>query len=75
MNCKVMGILALVEKKGRCVVRLDKASGMTQITITKRPNGAFAVGTVPGSRVVAMNEMQVSVLLTDNRIFIEKWYA
>nr|CAK1256988.1 unknown function [Klebsiella phage vB_Kpn_K62PH164C2] len=29
MNCKVIGILALVEKKGRCVVRLDKASGMT----------------------------------------------
>lgn len=75
MNCKVMGILALVEKKGRCVVRLDKAAGMTQITITRRPNGAFAVGTVPGSRIVAMNEMQVSVLLTNNRIYIEKWYA
>ena len=75
MNCKVMGILALVAKKGRCVVRLDKASGMTQITITKRANGAFAVGTVPGSRVVAMNEMQISVLLTDNRVYIEKWYA
>ena len=75
MNCKVMGILALVQKQGRCVVRLDKASGMTQVTITKRPNGAFAVGTVPGARIVAMNEAQVSLLLTENRMFIEKWYA
>lgn len=75
MNCKVMGILALVEKKGRCVVRLDKAAGMTQITITKRPNGSFAVGTVPGHRIVPMNEMQVSLLLIENRIYIEKWYS
>lgn len=75
MNCKVMGIMALVNKSGRCVVKLARESGMTQITITKRPGGLFAVGTVPGSRIVSANEAEVLAMVNDNRIFIEKWYA
>lgn len=75
MNCKVMGILALVQKKGRCVVRLDKASGLTQITITKRTGDRYVVGTVPGSRIVNMNEAEVIATLEGSRVYIEKWYS
>ena len=48
---KTDSILAVLNAHGRVVLRMNRASCFTQITITKS-NGRYIIGTVPGGRLV-----------------------
>lgn len=48
---KTDSILAVLHAHGRVVLRMNRESGFTQITITKS-NGRYVVGTVPGTRLI-----------------------
>lgn len=53
---------------------MNRASGFTQITITKS-KGRYIIGTVPGARLVQSSLAGVTLTLESNRMFIEAWKA
>lgn len=71
---KTDSILAVLHANGRVVLRMNRASGFTQITITKS-NGRYIVGTVPGGRLVPSSLAGVTLTIESNSMFIEGWKA
>ena len=71
---KTDSILAVLNAHGRVVLRMNRASGLTQITITKS-KGSYIIGTVPGGRLVQSSLAGVTLTLESNRMFIEAWKA
>lgn len=71
---KTDSILAVLHANGRVVLRMNRASGFTQITITKS-NGRYIVGAVPGGRLVPSSLAGVTLTLESNSMFIEGWKA
>lgn len=71
---KTDSILAALNAHGRVVLRMNRASGFTQITITKSKND-YIIGTVPGSRLVPSSLAGVTITLKWNSMFIEAWKA
>lgn len=71
---KTDSILAVLNAHGRVVLRMNRASGFIQITITKS-KGRYIIGTVPGGRLVQSSLAGVTLTLESNRMFIEAWKA
>lgn len=71
---KTDSILAVLNAHGRVVLRMNRASGFAQITITKS-KGRYIIGTVPGGRLVQSSLAGVTLTLESNRMFIEAWKA
>lgn len=71
---KTDSILAVLNAHGRVVLRMNRASGFTHITITKS-KGRYIIGTVPGGRLVQSSLAGVTLTLESNRMFIEAWKA
>ena len=71
---KTDSILAVLNAHGRVVLRMNRASGFTKITITKS-KGRYIIGTVPGGRLVQSSLAGVTLTLESNRMFIEAWKA
>lgn len=69
---KTDSILGVLHAHGRVVLRMNRESGFTQITITKS-NGRYIVGTVPGARLVPSSLAGVTLTLESNSMFIESW--
>ncbi|QZE50432.1 polyribonucleotide nucleotidyltransferase [Klebsiella phage vB_KpnS-VAC2] len=69
---KTDAILAVLHANGRVILRMNRASGFTQITITKS-SGRYIVGTVPGGRLVPSSLAGVTLTLESNSMFIEGW--
>lgn len=62
-------ILSVLNAHGRVVLRMKRASGFTQITITKS-KGRYIIGTVPGSRLIQSTLDGVTLTLESKRMFI-----
>lgn len=71
---KTDSILAVLHAHGRVVLRMNRASGFTQITITKS-KGRYIVGTVSGSSLIPSSLAGVTLTLESNSMFIEGWKA
>lgn len=73
-HLKTDSILAVLNAHGYVVLRMNRASGFTQITITKS-RGRYIVGTVPGGRLIPSSLAGVTLMLESNSMFIEAWKA
>lgn len=73
MHVKTNNIMQHIEAHSRAVIKLDRASGYTQVTITKRSGGRYVIGTIPGARLVNATEAEVVALLENNRIYLNSW--
>lgn len=71
---KTDSILAVLNAHGRVVLRMNRASCFTQVTITKS-KGRYIIGTVPGGRLVQSSLAGVTLTLESNSMFIEGWKA
>lgn len=71
---KTDSILAVLHAHGRVVLRMNRASGFNQITITKS-KGRYIIGTVQGGLLVQSSLAGVTLTLESNRMFIEAWKA
>lgn len=72
MKLKTESIMKLIKTNGRAVLKMDRASGFNQLTITK-VKGGYAVGEHPGGRIKRMTESDVYALIDDLAFLIEKW--
>lgn len=72
MNTKTALILAHLGAHGKVTVKLDRASGLSTMTITKR-KGGFVVGTIPGGRLTSANLADIKATLIANSIYVESW--
>lgn len=73
MKVKTANIMAHLDKTGSVRVKLDRASGLTQICITARRDGSFVVGKTPGSGLTKYSEFEVIQVLEGNAMFINSW--
>lgn len=72
MKLKTESIMNIVKTHGRAVLKMDRASGFFQLTITKIKSG-YAVGEHPGGRIKRMTESDAYALVDDLSFLIEKW--
>lgn len=72
MKLKTESIMNLVKAHGRAVLKMDRASGFFQLTITRVKTG-YAVGEHPGGRIKRMTESDAYAMIDDLSMFIEKW--
>lgn len=73
MNIKVNNVLNHLEKKGSVTIKMDRASGIHQMTISRRPKGDYVVGVHPGSKLAMINLADLKAELIANSIYIESW--
>lgn len=73
MSIKAANVVKHLEAKGRAVVKLDPASGLSSVTITRREFDRYVVGRHPGSIVRSMTRSEVEAMLNSNSIYIKSW--
>lgn len=73
MSIKVDNIIKHYEAKRRVIVKMDKASGYSSITITKGSRHTNIVGTIPGGKLVNATMADVRAMLETNSIYINSW--
>ena len=72
MKAKTTLILAHLEKNGKVTVKMDRATGFSVVTITKRAGG-YVVGTIPGDKLTRANIADLKAMLIANSIYIINW--
>ena len=72
MKAKTALILAHLDKNGKVTVKMDRASGFSVVTITKRARG-YVVGTIPGDKLTRANVADLKAMLIANSIYIINW--
>ena len=73
MSVKAQNVVAHIEAKGRAIIKLDRAAGVSQITITHREFDRYVVGTHPGSIIRSLTRAEMVNLLNDNSLYINSW--
>lgn len=73
MKIKTESIMKLVKANGKAVLKMDRASGFHQLTITKIKTG-YAVGEHPGGKIRRMTESDAYAMIDDLAFLIEKWF-
>lgn len=73
MKTKVENIMRHIAVHGKAIVKMDKASGVRQITITKNPGAYFTVAQGWTSELSRLVESDVIELLDINSIYIDSW--
>lgn len=73
MKIKTESIMKLVKANGKAVLKMDRASGFHQLTITKIKTG-YAVGEHPGGKIRRMAESDAYAMIDDLSFLIEKWF-
>lgn len=74
MNCKVDNILKAIDVNHRVVLKMDRASGLAQLTITDG-KGFYVIGTHPGGKLRRVNSADLRAMLIENSIYINSWSA
>lgn len=72
MKLKTESIMNIVKAHGKVVLKMDRASGFHQLTITRVKTG-YAVGEHPGGKIRRMTESDAYSLVDDLSFLIEKW--
>lgn len=74
MKAKVSNVIAHLIKNGKVVVKMDRASGVSRITITKSHSGKYVLCITPPANALKRLEVsEIRDLLEHNSIFIESW--
>lgn len=73
MKVKTQNIMRTIAVKGSATIRMDRASGMTQLVITKKPGATFVVGRTPGSQLERFTESDVINTLENNSLYVISW--
>ena len=73
MKLKTESIINIVKRNGKVVLKMDRASGFHQLTITKIKTG-YAVGEHPGGKIRRMTESDAYAMIGDLSFLIEKWF-
>ena len=73
MSVKAQNVVAHIEAKGRAIIKLDRAAGVSQITITRRQFNRYVVGINPGSIIRSLTRTEMVNLLNDNSLYINSW--
>lgn len=72
MKLKTKSILNVIDTHGKAVLKMDRASGLIQLIITKRGND-YLVGEHPGGKIYKTDQKLLALQLDDFAMFIEKW--
>lgn len=72
MKLKTESIMNILKTHGKIVLKMDRASGFHQLTITK-VKGGYAVGEHPGGKIRRITEADAYALVDDLAFLIEKW--
>lgn len=72
MKLKTESIMNVIKSQGKVVLKMDRASGFFQLTITRVKSG-YAVGEHPGGKIRRFTESDAYALIDDLSMFIEKW--
>ncbi|QVW27774.1 hypothetical protein [Hafnia phage Pocis76] len=72
MNIKAENIIKHVERNGRVILKMDAASGIYQMVITKRTND-YVVGEHPNGILRRATLADVRAILTANSVYIESY--
>lgn len=72
MSIKADNVIRHIEKNGHATLKLDRASGFTLLTISKRGND-YVVGYQPGSMIKRINRADLRAMLVENAIYVESW--
>lgn len=73
MKTKTANVLAHLAKHGVVKIKMDRASGLTQLVITRKPDGSYVVGKTPGAGLTRYNEGEVINALEHLSMFIVSW--
>lgn len=73
MKTKTANIMAHLAKTGAVKVKMDRASGITQLCVTARRDGSFVVGKTPGSGLTKYTEFEVITALETHSMYIISW--
>ncbi|URC25594.1 hypothetical protein [Escherichia phage EC167] len=73
-SIKVENIMATVTAHHRVIVRLDKSSGINQLTITEG-KGGYTVGIHPGGKLRKFSEAGLKEMLNEYSFYIQNWKA
>lgn len=69
MNVKATNLIRHLEKNGRIILKMDRASGVIQIVIRKLVND-YAVGTHPDGTIRRANFADVRAMLIANSVYV-----
>lgn len=72
MKLKTESIMNIVKAHGKVVLKMDRASGFHQLTITRVKTG-YSVGEHPGGKIRRFTESDVYAMIDEMSMFIEKW--
>lgn len=72
MSIKATNIIKHVDRHGRAILKMDAASGVYQMVITKRAND-YVVGEHPNGTLRRATLADVRAILTTNSIYIESY--
>lgn len=72
MKLKTKSILNVVDAHGKAVLKMDRASGLIQLTITKRGND-YLVGEHPDGKIYKTDQKLLALQLDDFAMFINSW--
>lgn len=72
MKLKTESIMNILKTHGRVVLKMDRASGFHQLTISK-VKGGYAVGEHPGGKIRRITEADAYALVDDLAFMINKW--
>lgn len=72
MSVKINNVMRHLEAHGKVILKMDKASGFYQLTISKRADH-YVVGFQPGGKIAKANAADLKAMLIENSIYIESW--
>lgn len=72
MKLKTKSILNVVDTHGKAVLKMDRASGLIQLTITKRGND-YLIGEHHGGKIYKTDQKLLALQLDDFAMFINSW--
>lgn len=73
MKVKTQNIMRHIAVHGQAAIKMDRASGLTQLVITKKPGATFIVGRTPGAGLERFVENEVVATIESLSMFIESW--
>lgn len=70
MKVKTQNVMQHIAVHGSVKIKMDRASGITQLVITKKPGATFVVGKTPGAGLTRYTEADVIKALECHSIYI-----
>lgn len=72
MKVKTALVLSRLDVNGRVSIKMDRASGLTNVVVTKRGDH-YVVGRTPGSQLTQFTHEEVVRFLQVNSLYVISW--